>query len=261
MAAIGEATPQTGKTNSKWCRLILDQLDLSGDSRQFGSLGVNYQESDITGYSDGVHYYQLGQANHLLTGYQAVLSNTALTGSHTELKDREEYIASFCIGVTKIPEIGSTAWLSSLEQISYDVQGGGSDAQLVSVEFEKAMTDSDSWDMPWGTVLAPGTALTATTANAGVDNLVASTNGFVAHLHVTVSDGGTWAFDIETSSDDGDGDPYASVATFTADASVITAERIDVAGAVERYIRLNAVRTGGTCTVWCTLARGINLDA
>ena len=259
MAAIGEATPKVGKTHAKHCRLILDELNLSGVSRQVGSLGVEYEATDITGYGDGVHYFTLGQATHLLNGYQAAFSNLASVGSHTELKDFEEYIASFCIGVRGVPEIGSVAWLSSVEQMRYDVQGA--DAPLVNVDFVKAITDNDHTN-PWGVVLSDGgQAFTATVANAGVDNEAATTNGFVAHLHVLATAAGDYAFNIETSSDDGDGDAYANAATFTADGSALTSERIDVAGAVERYVRLNAVRTAGTCTAWVTMARGINLDA
>ena len=59
----------------------------------------------------------------------------------------------------------------------------------------------------------------------------------------------------------GDADAYATTTTFSADASVVTSERAVVAGAVEQYIRFVATRTSGTCTVWCTIARDINLDA
>jgi hypothetical protein len=93
------ATPNTGKTHIKNSRLIVGEIDLSGVSRQVGSVGVEYATNDITGYSNGVHYVQLGHANHLFNGYQAVFSNLGTTGSHTELKDREEYIISYLIGV------------------------------------------------------------------------------------------------------------------------------------------------------------------
>ena len=257
MAAIGEATPVTGKTNNKWTRLYLDTVDLSGDTNQIGSWGLSFDTNDLAGYASGLHYYQLGHAQHIFKGYQAVINNTALTGAHTELNAQEEYIASYLIGVNAVPEVGSAAWLSSMEQLTYNVQSG-SDASLINVDLEKAVTDADHV-IPFGVALAAGQALTANVANAGVDNLVATTNGFVAHLHVTVSDGGSWVFGIETSSDDGDGDAYANVATFTAIGDILEAERIDVAGAVARYIRLNAERTGGTCTATITIARGIDL--
>ena len=76
------ATPNVGKTHISHCRLIVDTADLSGVSRQVGSLGNEHNTTDVTGYSNAVHYVTIGQGNHLLTGYQAVFSNLAAVGSH-----------------------------------------------------------------------------------------------------------------------------------------------------------------------------------
>ena len=259
MAAIGAATPNVGKTHVKNSRLILDQYDLSGDSRQVGSWGVTFDTSDVTGYSDGVHFFNIGQANHILSGYQAVFSNTATSGSHTVLKTREAYIASYCHGVRAAPEIGSTAWLSSMQSLNYNVQGGGG-SELIDVEFGKQTVDMDHVN-PLGVVLEAATSRSATADLVGVDNLVATTNGILAHLHVVATSGTTWSFDIEESSDDENVDAYVSIATFVANGALLAAERIDVAGAVERYLRLAIVRLGapGTVSVWVTVARGLDL--
>ena len=255
MAAIGAATPNEGKTHVKHCRLIVDTVNISGVSRQVSTFGLEHNTTDVTGYSDGVHHVTVGQANHLFNGYQAAFSNLASVGSHTELKDLEEYILSWCIGVKAAPEIGSSAWLSSQEQLSYDVS-----SNLVSVDFAKSITDSDHAN-PWGFVLEAATSRAETADLVGVDNLVATTNGIVAHLQIVASSGTTWSFDIESSLDDEDGDNYASIATFNADGATLVAERIDVAGAVERYLRLAIVRLGGAGTVsaWLTVARGLDL--
>ena len=249
------ATPNVGKTHISHCRLLVDTIDISGVTRQIGAIGNEHNTTDVTGYSDGVHHVTVGQGNHLLTGYQAAFSNLATVGSHTELKDLEEYIASFCFGVKAAPEIGSVAWLSSMEQLSYAVS-----ESLVSVDFAKAITDSDHTN-PWGFVLEAGTSRTESADLAGIDNLVATTNGIVAHLHVVAFAGTTWSFDIESSSNDGGGDAYASIATFDAIGDSLEVERIDVAGAVEQYLRLAIVRTGGagSCSVWVTVARGLDL--
>ncbi len=251
--AIGVATPNVGKTNIRWARLLVDSVNLSGDTRQVGSFGLEHNTSDITGYSDGVHHSSVGQANHIFNGYQAAFSNTATSGSHTELKDLEDYIVSFCIGVKAAPEVGSVAWLSSMEQISYDVSSNGT---LVGVDFAKSITDR-SHSNPWGFVLEAGTARTATLEGEGIDNLEVGNNGIVAHLHVVASSGGTWAFDIETSDDDAESDAYASIGTFALTGNAVGAERMLVAGAVEQYLRVKATKTSGDVTFWCTVARGV----
>ena len=251
-----------GKTHVKNTRLILDEFNLSGDSRQVGSFGVTFDTNDLTGYSDGVHYFQLGHANHILSGYQAVLSDTATTGVHEVLgaAAREDYIASYCIGVRAAPEIGSSAWLSTMEQVSYNTQGG-SGGVLIDVEFEKSRIDADHIN-PWGFVLENGTSRSVSADLDGVDNIVATTNGRVAHLHIVAETGATtWTIEIEDSDDDAAGDPYANVVTFVSTGGALASERIDHAGAIKRWLRVKLTRAVavGTVTCWITVARGLDL--
>jgi len=239
----------TGKTHARWFRLIVDEVNLSGDSRQVGDFGTTRQIAPIEGWSDGVVHYSLGQTEHMLSGYQAVFNNTAALGSHTELSAIEEYVISLPIGIRAAPAIGDPAFLSSMNQTLYTVDG--TDAVLVNAEFVKAITDSDH-EAAWGVVLAPGTAFTATDNGASVDNAASSASGALAHLHVTVSDGGTWAYKVQDSANNSD---WADLITFSSDGTVIAGERGDVAGTVDRYLRFQATRTSGTCTAWCTVVR------
>jgi hypothetical protein len=66
---------------------------------------------------------------------------------------------------------------------------------------------------------------------------------------------GDFAFIIEQSSDDGDADAWATLASFTLDGTAIGSQFITVAGAVERYIRFTATRTSGQNNVVCAYAR------
>lgn len=263
MAQYPLATPNEGKTHVKNSRLFIDEVDISGDSRQVSTVGVEYDTNDITGYSNGVHYVQLGQANHLLSGYQAVFSNTASTGSHTELKAREEYIISYCLGVGQAPEVGSHAWLSTQEQITYDVQGG-SGGELIGVDFLKSLTNLDHSN-PWGIVLSAGTSQSGDIDLGSCDNIIPTTNGLIANLHVTATSGVAWTFDIEESSDNNDAaDVFASIGQFVLDGSAVGSEQLVVTAAgagVERYLRVAIVRTGGagTVTAWITVSRNLNL--
>ena len=264
MAAYTLATPTAGKANTKHSRLILDQLDLSGDSRQMSSFGVEYQADDVTGYADGVHYSTLGQPTHHLSGYQAVFSDTVTTGSHIELSAIEEYIASYCIGVNAAPEVGSHAWLGAMEQITYNVQGGSSGV-LIDVDFAKSLSNIDHSN-PWGIVLGAGAELTGDTDLGSCDNIIDSDNGLIAHLHVVATDGDAWTFDIESSDDNDDAAPgFVSIGQFLNVTGVLGSERLVVTAAgsaVLRYLRLAAVRTAGVggITVWVTVARGLPIS-
>jgi hypothetical protein len=230
-------------------RLLVDAVDLSGDSRQLGQFGVEYEMASVEGWSDGVKYFTFGQPSHLFTGYQAVFNNTAATGSHTELSALEEYVISLAIGIKAVPAIGDPAILSTLEQVNYMMEG--TEAVLVTMDAVKTATDIDQERM-FGPVLAPGTAFTVTDNGASVDNGASSANGALGHLHVTVSSGGTWAFKIQDSANNSD---WADLITFSSDGSAVAGERGTATGTVDRYLRFQATRTSGTCTAWCTVAR------
>lgn len=239
----------TGKTNSRWYRLIVDQIDLSGDARQVGDFGVMRQISPCEGWSSGVQHFSLGHSEHTLTGFQAVFNNTALLGSHIELSAMEEYIVSLPIGIRAAPAVGDPAFLSSFEQVLYTVDG--TDAVLVNAEFVKSLTDIDH-EAAWGVTLAPGTSLVATTNGTSVDNAASSANGALAHVHVTATAAGNWTLKVQDSPDDG---AWSDLITFSADGSAVTAERGDVAGTVDRYVRFQATRVAGTTSFWCTFVR------
>ena len=240
----------TGKTHSRWLRLFVDEVNLSGDSRQIGQFGVNYDLANLEGWSDPIKYVNMGQVNHTLTGYQAVFNNTASTGAYTELVALEEYVVSLLIGIRAAPALGDPAYIGSYEQASFDVSG--QDAILMSVDFAKAITDMDH-ERAFGIVLEPGsTSRTATLTGTSVDNGASSSNGALAHLHVTVSSGGTWTLKVQDSANDAD---WADLITFAADGSVVAGERGDVAGTVDRYLRALFTRTSGSLTACLTVVR------
>jgi len=80
--------------------------------------------------------------------------------------------------------------------------------------------------------------------SASVDNAASSSAGGTGFLHVFATDG-TADVVIEESSDDGAGDAFATVLTFT-QFSALGSERIAITGSVERYIRV--ALTLGTAT-------------
>lgn len=239
----------TGKTNVRFFRLIADGVDLSGDTRQIGEFGVNRQVAPVEGWSDGVMYFTLGQAEHVLSGYQAVFNNTASTGSHTELSALEEYVVSLAMGIRAAPAVGDPAFLSSFDQMSYTADG--QDAVLVNAEFSKSLADIDH-EAAFGVVLAAGTSLNSTTNGTSVNNGASSANGALAHLHVTATSSGSWTLKVQDSANDAD---WSDLITFSADGSAVTAEAADVAGTVDQYVRFQATRSTGTTSFWVTFAR------
>lgn len=88
--------------------------------------------------------------------------------------------------------------------------------------------------------LAEKATYAATTSEDGVDNGAASADGgsFVIHVFAFSATGGNarWIAHIQGSSDDGVVDPWIDVETITITA--VGAQRVEFAGAVERYLRV-----------------------
>ena len=152
-----------------------------------------------------------------------------------------------------------------MDQISYNVQGGGG-AFLIDVDFSKSISNTDHVN-PWGIVLSNDTAVTGDIDLGSCDNIIASDNGLIAHLHIVATDGDTWTFDVEESSDNADdGDVFVSIGQFAVlDGSAVGSERLVVTAAgaaVERYLRLAVVRLAGAgnITAWVTVARGLPIS-
>lgn len=236
----------TGKTNARWMRLIVDGVNLSGDSRQISSFGVRTIFDDQTGWSDGIINFSLGQKEHILEGYQAIFNNTATTGAFSHLKTPAERVVSLPIGIRAAPAIGDPTFLTSVEQLGMVVDG-----IMISANFAKAITDSDL-ENAWGVLLANGTSLSATTDGASVDNGASTANGLLAHCHVVASTGGTWTIKVQDSPDDA---VWGDLITFSADGSAVASERGEAAGTIDRYLRFQATRTSGDVSIWISAVR------
>jgi hypothetical protein len=111
-------------------------------------------------------------------------------------------------------------------------------------------------EMNRGVVLQPHEAKTATwdTEDTSADNGASSADGGVGYLHVSAASGFTnFVGKIRDSADDS---TFADLITFTDDVDAPFAERIEVAGTVDRYLSFTGTVTGtGSITVFAGFAR------
>lgn len=243
----------TGKTNSRYFRLIYGGFDLSGDARAVGSFGATYGETDVTGWSDGVINYTLGTPNINVEGFQAVFNNTASTGIHSALSGFLNSYSTMFVGIRAAPAVGDPTFSIPNQQASYTVAG---DAPVtVSVNMNPGQTGSLSVGglmSPWGRAIAIGASLSGNTNGTSVDNTTSSANGGIGYLHLTASSGGTWAFTVQHSTDN---NTFTDLITFSSNGSAVTAEQGTATGTVNRYVRFRAVRTSGTVSAWAAFVR------
>jgi hypothetical protein len=254
-------TPLTGKTHPRYLRLLANGYNLSGDMRAVSSFGTEFAQADATGWSDGTLQYLAGRANVMLDGFTAIFNNTptatgpTAAGAHQVLSIGGSFYVSLHIGIRAVPAIGNPAFAAVFEQVGYNVNGEGDEPVMLNATFGGSAVLPSSVYV-WGVTLAAGTELSSTTTNGSVDNGAPSANGYIAFLHVPQTTGAIasndWAFVIEHSANDS---TWATLGTFAADGSAITAERMTATGTVNRYTRLVSTRTAGTARPWVTLIR------
>lgn len=105
----------------------------------------------------------------------------------------------------------------------------------------------------FGVSLSDLTAYTSNTNGTSHDGGAATSNGAVAHLHVTAYSGLTNA--VVTVEDSANNSTFATIGTF-ATATGVTAERLEIAGTLRRYVRIVVTVTGtGSVTLQASLAR------
>jgi len=144
---------------------------------------------------------------------------------------------------------GAETWQVQSNELNFNTSAAVADVVGVTAAFQ-----SDGLVDP-GVVLDPETAITIDTNGTSVDNTAATSNGGVAHLHVTAYSGLTSnSIIIEHSTNNS---TWTTLATFT----LVTgtgSERLVIAPGttVNRYLRIRDDVTGtGSCTRFVSFAR------
>lgn len=245
------AATASGKDKlTRYTRVFVGGVDLSGDVRTFSSLDDTFTEAATWGLSDSVYnYLSSGERMVGIQGYQALLNDTAVTGAHTVLSaGGSTHLVTVLFGGGGEPAVPDPAYLLPAVNLAVTIS---INEKMATLTGDMMASSGDSAGAPWGVTLANG-ALTATTEGASHDNAAATTGGWQASLHITVSSGGEWEYKIQHSTNDSDWD---DLATFTLDGSVINSEHLSGATEAYRYVRLLATRTSGTCTIASAFAR------
>ena len=137
--------------------------------------------------------------------------------------------------------IGRRAKLLLANETSYEITGAIADVVSITAEAEA------TGGLDGGVLLAAQQAVTATVANASVDNAASSANGGVAHLHVTTNTrDGAVTVKVQHSANNS---TWADLVTFTnTTAATTTSQRVEVAAGttVNRYLRANVSGFAGS---------------
>jgi len=231
-------------------RLCVGGYDLSGDSRAFSEAANAFNPIEIGGWNEPVKNYIPGTRSVGLMGYQAILNDAAGRSFAVLQAAENSNRLSLLFGSGDAPAVNDPAYLLASVQMN-DQASFASEIGVLTADFLPDASQAPDYE-PFGKVLLPETALSATGNGTSVDNLASSANGAHANLHILVSSGGTWALIIEHSVDNA---AWATLITFTSDGSAVASEHGTASGTVNRYTRFTYTRTSGTLTAVVTLAR------
>jgi hypothetical protein len=259
-----------GRTVAKWMRVYVDAFDLSGYTRSLGTVGVEYEEADLSSVTDPVRGAMPNLAKRLFGPLDAVLDNTALVGTHLSLQPGAGTMRTVtaCFGDRAAPVQGVPAFMGQFEQQSYmAVEDSG--AVTVHAEFENsamATVGTLRYPSPWGWLLHPLSAETAANTAIGIDDYGAVPptlrGGYMAY-HISASNGaGTVVVKVQHASvanTDGNFSDVAGLATSAIGFAAIaagTAHGVVPIGAVtiSRWTRWQIVLAGGMTTATFALA-------
>lgn len=229
-------------------RAYIGGYDLSGDVRTLASLDHSAEPVEFTGLSNTVTNFLAGHKTVGVRGYQAYL-NDDTGGASAIMQAQESHVCTIAIGSGgAAPVAGDMAYILPGVQLS-DAAEFGAKAGLFTTDLPLDASAVDSnYKNPFGVMLFPLTAITATTNGSTIDQGAAYTNGGHATLHITAA-GTTWAFIIQQSATGAWAGEETTLLTFASVGGAIAGEWKSVSGNVARYLRFVATKTTGNVTV------------
>lgn len=227
-------------------RVLVGSLDLSGYSRSF-STDSTTEALDVTVITSTAKAFIAGQTSGSFSADLILDTDTTAGGLHaivTAWKGTPAPITYCPSGAATLAEALMVNGLQTSVSPSASLTGTA-DASVAAV------TDGP---VDAGFIIDPATAITATGNGTARDLTAQTTNGGVAHLHVSAFSGLTSnTVTIEDSANGSTG--WATIATFTA-ATGITSQRLAITGTVKQYLRVVDTVVGtGSCTRTVAFAR------
>ena len=219
-------------------QILVGGYELTGDSNR-----ININDSrdmfDVTTFGDGVHSFMPGQ--RMMAVQHAGFLNSDEARSHPVLSGNSvDGVFSVYIGQNNDPVEGDPVYSLLTQQTRY-----GTLPQFNKfIPFNTAFANRGELG-GWGVALAVPTTFTNTANGTAVNNGASSANGGAGFLHVLQAGASdTYAITIEGSATGAFGGEETTLATFTADASALASEQIDIPGTIPQYTRWKATCSG-----------------
>lgn len=223
------------KTSGLGDRYFVGGYDLSGDTREFGSIHGGPAPLEYTDITQSAHARNGGMRDGGITWTSYFDKSAGQAHAALSALTRNDVNLTYCHGVG----IGNSAASMVAKQIGYDPTRPSDGSLAVAVAAQ-----SNGYGLEWGLQLTAGLRTdTVPTNGASLDNAASTAFGAQFYLNVTAFTGTSVLIKIQDSADNAAWADLASAA-FTS-VTAIGAERIAISNAatVRRYMR---VVTSGT---------------
>lgn len=219
-------------------QVLVDAYELTGDHNKVvfddtvTMLDISAFGHDVMNFIPGQRKYNVEHSGYL---------NADSGRSHPVLNGIDVNGAvSILVGQNAVPAVGDPMFSLLTQQEKY--QSLAEVGQVIPFTAKFANRGANGG---WGVALAVPTSFTNTANGSAVNNGTSSVNGGAGFLHVLQAAGSdTYSIVIEGSATGAFGGEETTLATFTADASALTSERVSISGTIPQYVRWKATRTG-----------------
>ena len=214
-------------------RLITGAFPLSAYTSQV-SFAANRAPIDRTSLADDAYVFIPGLKSSDLSVTSMVDSDTTAGGYWDSVTTLQTAGATFPVTVAPAGfTVSGPVWLAN----AYEVTAAPTSA--VSGGVDMPLTYACTSTAGFGQSLTTHAAVTTTTTGTAVDGTAASSNGGIAHLHVTAVSGTTPTCDVTIEHSVNGSTSWATLATFTQVTTAVASQRVTVAAGttVRRYLR------------------------
>jgi hypothetical protein len=220
-------------------QVLVGGFELTGDLNRI-QISDERQMYDISTFSDAVHKFLPGRRKSSVQHNGWMNRNAAR--SHPVLRGSEvSGVVSVVLGNNTTPAAGDLSFSLSVVQGKYSVMPEVAKA----IPFNASFASNSGGRGGWGVALCAPVTITNSTTGTAQDNGASSGNGGAAFLHITQNTSAdTYAIVVEGSTTGAFAGEQTTVATFSANGTTITSERLAITGTVPRYLRYRATRTG-----------------
>ena len=222
-------------------RLITGAFPLSAYTSQV-SLSANRATVDRTALTDTAYVHIPGLKSSDLSVTSMVDSDTTAGGYWASITTLQTAGATFPVTVAPAGfTVSGPVWLANAFEVT------AAPTSAVSGGVDMPLTYACTSTAGFGQSLTTHAAVTTTTTGTAVDGTAASSNGGIAHLHVTAASGTTPTCDVTIEHSVNGSTSWATLATFTQVTTAVASQRVTVAAgtSVRRYLRA-VVTLGGT---------------